>query len=690
MDLEAIRLWQRRWQTDRAAQAVHHPKWKRAIQLFDTSYWDALKADNPDVIEVNYSTTFITTLVSAVFARAPRWRIEAKRPGRFYEMAQTMQILMEQFKDEAKFKDLGLRCVVDAALCNIGWVEQGFFASIDQPMPEPETGEDESGLMRRMGQLFKQLTQDTPETPAQQGELHEQKVPGQFYLVRRNPWNVLKPVGCYEFESMPYLIVLEQLLWTDFLKNPRYKNQERYGSLLTPSYRQKISDANMRGNHPGSLYNERRPVGKQDRDPDRQIEIAHIWDRRSDSYFTISETCDEPHEEPIDWPYLGEGFPQKPLQFNYVPEVPDVDDNFYGFADLDPIMAQVLEKSDLRTQQNAIRKRAIVKVFVQSGSATESQLAKLASPDIEIIPVQNIQAINVSPPIQIPPAVLQVEDRIDSDLSRDSGMGILLADATQQAQIDRATVANIAQQTASVKSSYKVDRIEAWVKAIGLYQVGLFWQFLTRDEVGERLGKLPSPTAWISLPLDLQLARQWIAKELLLTVEAGSTKPMTADIVERDQYFKSCAIIQATSPLLWKQIEKQALAIGVKKFNEPALEQLVLNAMDEETQQVALMENQLMLQGHPQVIDPHEDHEVHIKLHLPAGQHPIVAAHIQAHQIRLQELAQGQKTAGQGVRQENAAQSPAEMSQGGHPSGMDVQGAAMKSGSTASQAQANA
>lgn len=685
-----LRLWKRRLYADQAAQAVYHPRWRQAIQLFDTSYWENLKADNPELVAVNYATTFITTLVSAIFARAPKWQIAAKRPGKFYQFAETMTVLLEQFKDEEHFKEIALRCVVDAATCNIGWVEQGFFASIDAPIPQPETGMDDLGIKRRMQDLLTKLTKTAPDVqPAQQGELHSRKQPGQFYLCRRSPFDVFVPEGCYEYDSLPYLIVRERLTWQDFLDNPRYTNQERVGVLAAKTSTRRLDTVRTSPYPSGSMFNGKAPAGVRQRDPDRPVELYHIWDRRSQSVFTVSEFSDQPHEEPTDWPYLAEGFPLHPLQMNYVPEIPDQRDNFYGFSDLDPILAQVLEKSELRTQQSMIRRRATVKVFVQEGSATESQLAKVQSPDIEIIPVANLQAMQVSQPIQIPPAVLELEDIIDKDLSRDSGMALLLADASQLQKVERATVANIAQQSSSIKTSYKVDRIEAWVKAIGIYRVGLTWQFMTADEVGERLGHVPSGQEWIPLPTNQTLARQWIAKELLLTTEAGSTKPLTTDIVERDQYFKSLAILQQIDPLLFSQISRQAIAIGVKKFNEPALEQLVLAALDPQEQQAAMMENQLMQQGMPQVVGPHDDHQTHLQVHGSGPPTPINQAHQQAHQIRLQELAGATKTAGQGVRQQAAAPSAAEINQGGITRSMDVQGASMNQGPGA-QAQAGA
>lgn len=680
LDKNELMLWRRRIQQDEAAQAEYHPRWRRAIRLFDTSYWDDLVRQNKELVAVNYSTTFITTLVSAVFARAPKWRIEAKRPGKFYRFAETMTVLMEQFKDEAKLKDLAIRCVVDAATCNIGWAELGFFPSVKEAVPQPELGEDEAGLTRRMKQLLTKLVQPELEESAPQGELHQQKQEGQFYLIRRSPWDVLVPTGYYEYEALPYLIVRERMSWGDFKVNPSYKNQDRIGVLAARAVtrgRERIRTSQY--GFP-SVYNGKRPSSLSERDPDRQIELFHVWDRRGGSVFTISETSDMPHREPSAWPYLAEGFPQIPLQFNYVPEIPDERDNFYGFSDVDPIISQVLEKSDLRTQQSAIRRRAIVKVFVQQGSATESQLMKLGSPDVEIIPVQNIQAIQVSPPIQMPPAVLEMEDRIDSDLSRDSGMSLLLSDAQQQGKIERATVANLAQQTTNIKTSYKVDRIEAWVKAIGRFQTGIFWQFLSRDEVGERLGHLPEPEEWIDLPSNITLAKQWINRELFLNVEAGSTKPLTVDVLERDNFMNSLTIIQQVSPALFKQLERQFISVLVKKFNEPALEALVLSALDPEEEQSAMMENQLLMQGMPQVVGPHDDHETHLQVHQQLMQHPLVAAHIQAHQVRLQELAQAQTTAGQGVRQKAAAPSAAEIGQGGITRGMDVQGASLNMG----------
>ena len=64
-------LWKRRLIADRGAQVVYHDRWRRSIKLFDTTYWDDLKAMNPELVEVNYSTTFVTTLVSAIFTRTP-------------------------------------------------------------------------------------------------------------------------------------------------------------------------------------------------------------------------------------------------------------------------------------------------------------------------------------------------------------------------------------------------------------------------------------------------------------------------------------------------------------------------------------------------------------------------------------------------------------------------------------------
>ena len=675
-----LRLWKRRLATDLAAQAHWHPRWKNAIRLFDTTYWDDLKAANPEIVEVNYSTTFITTLVSAVFARAPKWRIEAKRPGRFYQFAETMQVLMEQFKEEARLKDLAIRCVVDAATCNIGWLEQGFFASVQQPIPAPETGTDEPGMLRRMGALFKQLTeaQGEPE-PSATGELHQQKRPGSFYLVRRSPWDVIKPADCYEYESLPYLWVRERMTFGDFQRRKDLIHQDRLGVLALKPGMRKLDTIRTSPYTSEAVYNPKAPGSVNGRDPDRPVELFTCWDRRENQVFTISETSDAPHKDPQEWPYFAEGFPAKPLQFNYVPEIPDEADNFYGFSDLDPIEAQVLEKSDLRSQQKSIRSRAIVKVFVQQGSSTESTLAKLQSPDIEVIAVPNIQSMVVSPPIQMPPAVLQYEERIDSDLSRDSNMNLLIADANQLGKVDRATVANYAQQSTTSKTGYKVDRIESWVKEIGRYQVGLFWQFLSAEEVGERLGHLPTDQEWVPLPDRIDLAKRWVREELKLTTEAGSTKPLTVDVMERDGFMNSLAILQQFAPeILTAPVKRQMMATLVKKFNEPALEAIIMASMDQEEQQTALMENQLMLQGMLQVVSPHEDDQTHLMVHQQAMGHPIVAAHIQAHQVRMQERVMAQQSAGQGVRQKVAAPSAAEIGQGGGTRSMDIQGVSLR------------
>jgi hypothetical protein len=239
-------------------------------------------------------------------------------------------------------------------------------------------------------------------------------------------------------------------------------------------------------------------------------------------------------------------------------------------------------------------------------------------------------------------------------------------------------VANIAQQSSSIKTSYKVDRIESWVKEIGRYQTGIFWQFLSREEVGERLGRVPSEHEWISLPQDVRLAKQWVRDELKLTTEAGSTKPLTVDVLERDNFMNSLAVIQQVAPQLFSQLQRQFVSTLIKKFNEPALEAMVMAAMDQEEQASAMMENQLIMQGMMQVVSPHEDHQTHLMVHQPVANTPIGAAHIQAHMVRMEELAGAQKQAGQGVRQQAAAPSAAEVGQKGMTRGMDVQGASLR------------
>lgn len=665
LSADDLALWKRRLQTDRSAQALYHDRWRRAIRLFDTSYWDDFKRRNPEVVEVNYSTTFITTLVAAVFARAPRWRITAKRPGRFYQFANTMQILMEQFKDEAKLKELAIRCVVDVSTCNIAWLELGFFPSVKEPIPKPETGADQPGMLRRMNRLFRQLSGTSEPEPAQQGELHEQKRPGEFYLIRRSPWDVLIPSGHYEYERLPYLIVRERMTWGDFLENPRYVNKDRVGALSLSKVRDQFPQMRTSPYTSEAMFNPKAPASANHQDVDRPFELFTVWDRREQQVFSFSETADATHEPDEDWPYFAEGFPQRPLQFNYVPEIPDEQDNFYGFSDLDPVEPQVLEKSDLRSQEAAIRRRAPIKVFVQAGSATESSLTKMASPDIEVIPVQNVQAIQISQPIQLPPAVLQYEGLIDQDLSRDTGLPLLLSTPGQAAQIKQATTSNLVSQTTTLKTDYKVDRIELWLKEIGRYQVGLFWQFLSAEEVGERLGRLPSPSEWIPLPEDVALAKRWVRQELYLNVEAGSTRPLTQELIEASAFMKGLAIVQQVAPDLFQQAKRPLVASLIKKFHDPELEAIILATLDETAVEEAQQENRFLVAGFPQVVGRNDDHQTHDQVHAQVEQTDLVKAHRQAHLVRVQELLAARKTAGQGVRQSTASPSAAEINQEG-------------------------
>ena len=148
-------------------------------------------------------------------------------------------------------------------------------------------------------------------------------------------------------------------------------------------------------------------------------------------------------------------------------------------------------------------------------------------------------------------------------------------------------------------------------------------------------------------------------------------------MLDREQYIRALATMQAVSPLIFKRIERQAVSILAKKFREPALEAAILQAADEQELQVVEMENQLLAQNIPQIVGVCEDHEVHLKGHAPVMNTPMGKAHAQAHQIRLNELLAGQTSAGQGVRQSVASPSAAEVSRMGTPTGADLGGQSM-------------
>ena len=666
LSLQDYRLWRRRIEDCQALQAHQHPRWQSSLNLFSMEYWRSLGYTGSwedEMVPVNYATTFVSTLLAATFARNPKMFVRARSP-RFARFSETMEQVLERHWDEANIKEIFLSVILDAIIFGIGWAECGFLPFTGEALPSPEPSQNGASLF---GRLFGK----SENLPVETGILEEQKQRGEFYCLRRSPYDILVPPGFSDYWSMPYLIVHERLMVEDFFANPTYHAKERIGKGK-PIPREE-NGANLVG--PKYTFGGGHDAEKID---GSVVDLFTPWDRRSQSVFTISKESDEAHRLPADWPNFSEGFPQMPLLFNRVPNS-RLEANFYPFGSLEPIFAQILEKSKIRTQGAEHRRRANIVVFAQKGSQTEEELRNYtgATGAVEVVPVTNIQAIQVAPSIPIPPAVFDMERMVNSDLDRDSQLQLMLADLARVGQIERATVANIAQSNANLGSGFKVDRVESFAKQVSRYQMGLFWQHMSRFDVGDLIGTLPDEEQWPSLPEDMAVARQRIRRELELRVEAGSTRPIQDDVLDREQFIRASAVFQQISPLLFKRIERPWMAEMVKRFRIPSLEAMILQATDEREAEIAMQENRFMLEGMLQVVGECEDHETHLKVHAQMQQHQIVAAHMQAHQIKLQELTSGQRTAGQGVRQSAASPSAAEVGRMGTPSFSDVSGQAM-------------
>ena len=668
-------LWLRRIAAAKAMQAKRHALWKQSLDLYSMQYWrdNGFFGNLTDLtIPVNYTTTYVLTKVASVYARNPKIFVKP-RPGRSRSQpfAETMERLIERFWDEQNLKEVFLEVVRDAIIFGIGWVEAGYLESVEAlpaPLPAPE---EDQGLLDSLMNSLKEMVREPDPLPSEQGELSEQKQIGEFYCIRKSPYDVLWPAGFHNYASLPYLIIQERLVAEDFLRHPRYRHKElalrslkaptsRSGKFITSDYQRPVTAGQMHT--------------RWGVDDQQVITLSHLWDRRAMEVTTISSSSVEPHAGPDPWPYYAEGFPVMPLRFTSIPDTLE-EANAYPFGSIEPFIGQVLEKSNIRQQMSEHRKRANLIIFAQKGSATEQEVSNYAQATgaVEVVPITNPAAIVQSQPIQIPPAVLQTEAAINQDLERESQLSLTLADSSRAASIDKATVATIVQGAANLGTVYAVDRIESFSKQVARYVSGLFWQHMTRFDVGDVLGVLPDQEAWPSLPVNPTLARQRTRRELELLVEAGSTRPIQDDVLDREQYIRALATMQATSPMIYKRIEREAMAILAKKFREPALEALILNAVGEDEQQVIEMENQLLSQNIPQIVGVCEDHEAHLKGHAKV-QTPMGQAHLQAHQVRLQEVMAGQTSAGQGVRQSSMAPSAAEVGRMGTPRMSDLGG----------------
>lgn len=606
MDNIEIKKWFGRIQRAEDLQATKHNERKQISKLYTGEFFGSPFANQEEISEVNFVYEYLQILVSAIYARNPHIFCRTKNP-RLGQFAETMETVVNHYWYDKQAKQKIKKAIIDAILAPPGFIEIGYFFFSESSRAKNEI-EKEFPELKDLGKKKK--------TEEEQGITDETIREDDVFLSHLSSWDVLFPDGYHDIRECPYIIKRQGTTLDKLLANPFYKSiKERLSK-----YRQNANRIS-----PVIAYNMRALPKQQNSayngidDELVPITLYHIFDKMDRKIFTLAKDFDEDSLYEGDWDYLIDGFTIYPLIFNEVPKTNEKS-NAFGLSDIVPMIPQLKELSLISSAMLRHRKRAGTLLIAQEDAVSEGQASKIQNAsDIDLVRLPNISeaVLRGFTPPALPQDFYNLRAMLLEDLMRVSGYNQLLGVARG---VNTATESENIRMGAVLRQSEKVDIIEDFTVQVAKDLAGLIWQYKqNKKEIEEIIGEEVTEEMWPTLPEDKERARRIIQRELLFRIEAGSTRPPKDEAIEREQWRKVMVDIKTMFPNRLK--DEIILPQLLKKYEFKDIDRAVIKYDDQEIQ-AAQQENQLLLQGIPQVVSPNENHFLHLQVHSQAYQTP--------------------------------------------------------------------
>lgn len=601
-----VKLWIGLIQRAEGMQATKHDEWNKAISLLDCQYFDKHASRMDERVEVNFINWYVSNLIPLIYFRDPYIFIKSKTDD-WTRFAETLEKVVNATWKDQKLKQQFKRVILSALLQPPGWINTGYTAQIEEDIAKVDENK-EKGVIQTIKDVIKGVVGKKDEKlPEQMGVLNQNIKEESIFADWIPSWNVLMPPGYHLVSKMPWICFYEDVAMMDFMANPLYKNKQNMHGVY--------KDDSVSGGKVIRKVIFEDPIPYSDiKDEITTIRLYHVWDRRTQRRFTLSLMCDDFHFEG-DWPYDFEGFPLEELVFEEtLPTNKEDNRGPYPYNIVRPILPQVLENSNARTQMSAWRRRASAIIMVQADMATEDDMNQIQSSSaVQLIRVSNIGAFQMSQTPALPQGVFQVNEVIQEDLQMATNMGQIMF-RPQQGQ-RTATQAQIAQSGLQLKVSAKQDCVEDFTVCIAKKIAQLAWQFYDREKVQELIGEVVSDVMWPDLPKDRKERRRMI-NNMKIFIDAGSAAPPKDETVDRKQLLDFLQFAGAVAP---ERLNKdEVLKAGFKRWKfEKDLDKLVITNDDGEIQ-AAGEENALMASNIPCIVSPNNNHILHLQEHAKA------------------------------------------------------------------------
>lgn len=604
---EEVRIWKGLIQRAEGMQKIQHDEWNKAISLLDCKYFDAHTSRLDERVDVNFVNWYVSALVPLIYFRDPFIFIKSKTED-WKAFAETLEKVVNAIWKDQKLKQQFKRVILSALIQPPGWVNVGYTAKIEEDVAKSEENK-EKGIIASIKDAIKGVVgKKEDKLPQQQGVLNQNIKEESIFVDWIPSWNVLMPPGYHLVSKMPWICHYEDVAIMDFMLNPMYKNKEYMHGVYK-------DDSISGGKVIQKVIFEDPLTYNNIKDELTTIRLYHVWDMRKQKRFTISMMCEEYHFIG-DWPYDAEGFPLEPLAFEEtLPSNKDENQKGpYPYNVVRPILPQVLENSNARTQMSAWRRRASAIIMAQKDLATEEDMNQIQSSSaVQLVLVSNLAAFQMTQTPPLPQGVFQVNEVIQEDLQMATMMGQMMFQAQQGN--NTATQAQIAQSGLQLKVSAKQDCVEDYTVVVAKKVAQLAWQFFDRERVQELIGEVVSDVMWPDLPEERKDRRKMI-NNMKIFIDSGSAAPPKDETVDRKQLLD---FLQFAGTIAPERLNKdEVLKAGFKRWKfEKDIEKLVITNDAGEIES-ATEENGLLAANIPCIVSPNNNHLLHLQEHAKA------------------------------------------------------------------------
>lgn len=591
-----IKVWKGRIQRAQGIQQKAHSLWNNSLDLYNCSYFDKIYGGtDPDRVDVHFANWYIDNLVPLVYFRDPYIFVKPKH-NKYSAFADTLEKVINIYWGKLKMKEQFKRVIKSSFLMPPGWIKTGYTAKIGQDIAKLEEEKTKTLMQEIKDAITGTFKQKEEKTLEEQGVLNEYIEEESIFGTWISSWNMLIPEGYHLVKDMPYLIEKEKIARVDFLANPLYKNKTniQYNTLAKNSYQGKTL------HKPG--------YDGEDNETD-VISLYHIEDRRNRKNITLSMESDEAHLV-SDWYPAKDGFSYTPLIFDET--LPSEDDsNPYPPNILLPILPQIIEQSQSRTQMAKWRKRAATYILAQRGLASEEDMDKLSETEaVQLLMVSNINAYQMASTPNPPSSIFTVDDIIKQDLQSATSMGQMMFQA--QAGQRTATQAQIGQSGLQLKVSSRVDAVEDYTVVVAKKLMYMLWNFYGKDKIAELIGEPVTDEMWPPLPENPKERMRMIHSEIQTWIDAGAAAPPKDETVDRKQLLDMVSVIASIAP---ERLRKDEVIKALnKRFKFMKDGDKLVFTNDEQEMESAQRENELLAKNIPQVVSPNENHMLHIQV----------------------------------------------------------------------------